>query len=214
MPFGRIKGAVLVVAFGAVSALPQVAVSSGRTLLAIQPDATALPRQAAGIEGRWELGYEVPTASGQRGGGAGRRGGGSGPSAGSLEGGRGRGGSPTAGAGRARGARGGGALAGPDRSRILLNLRPAPANTLTGTATAVGAGGIGGNAPGSQAVEISNGQFDGTRVSFEVWTLDGFRNRTRYEGQLEGSALRLTLTRETATGPETIAQATAARLPY
>jgi hypothetical protein len=63
-------------------------------------------------------------------------------------------------------------------------------------------------------VEISAGQFDGSRVSFEVWTLDNFRNRTRYEGQLDGSTLRLTLTRETPAGVEAIAQGTAVRLPY
>jgi hypothetical protein len=63
-------------------------------------------------------------------------------------------------------------------------------------------------------VEISSGQFDGSLVSFEVWALDTFRNRTRYEGQLDGNTLRLTLTRETPAGRETIAQVAAARLPY
>jgi hypothetical protein len=85
---------------------------------------------------------------------------------------------------------------------------------LTGTAQVIGGGNIGGNAPGSQAVEISEGRFDGSRLSFEVWTLDNYRNRTRYDGQLEGSALRLTLTRESPAGLETIAQVAATRLPY
>jgi hypothetical protein len=63
-------------------------------------------------------------------------------------------------------------------------------------------------------VEISDGRFDGSQVSFEVWALDNYRNRTRYEGQLDGATLRLTLTRETPDGRETIAQGAASRLPY
>lgn len=192
----RTNGAALLVLCAAAAAIAAAAPESGQAGRPLQTGASATLPGTAGLDGRWELQYEVQPGRGQRGGRAG--------AATPARGGRGAG-------------RGGGRAAGPSgpaRTRVVLDLKPGPANTLTGTARAMGAGNIGGNAPGSQPVEISAGQFDGSRLSFEVWALDDFRNRTRYEGQLENNTLRLTLTREVSTGIETIAEVAATRLAY
>jgi hypothetical protein len=98
---------------------------------------------------------------------------------------------------------------------ITLDLKVAPGNTLTGTfasSSSAARGGAPGNNP-LRPVEISDGTIDGDRVSFSAWQFDGYKNRLRFSGVLDGDSLRLTMSRETAAGPEKI-DAIARRLPY
>jgi hypothetical protein len=112
--------------------------------------------------------------------------------------------------GRARGA-------GPQEpavGTVTLELKRGPGGTLTGTVRLSGSGRAA--APGgnpSRPVEISDGTADGTRLSITVWQFDRYKNRTRYEGTLDGDRLALTMTRETANGAERT-QAVALRKPY
>jgi hypothetical protein len=97
---------------------------------------------------------------------------------------------------------------------VTLNLEAGPAGTLAGTVAipASGrAGGTGGNP--SRPVEISDGKVEGAHVSFSAWQFDGYKNRMRYDGDVLGDRLALTMTRETANGTERT-QAVAVRKPY
>jgi hypothetical protein len=62
-------------------------------------------------------------------------------------------------------------------------------------------------------VEISDAKVEGAQVSFTAWQFDGYKNRIRYDGVVEGDRLSLTMTRETANGAERT-QAVAVRKPY
>jgi hypothetical protein len=115
----------------------------------------------------------------------------------------------------AAGARGSGTAAqGPATRTVTLNLTVGAGGTVSGTVAISGSGrggGPGGNP--SRPVEISDGKADKTHVSFSVWQFDGYRNRMRYDGIVEGDRLTLTMTRDTSNGPERI-QAVAVRKPY
>lgn len=153
--------------------------------------ALARAEQAAPwVDGRWAFQLESVAAPVVRPAGAGR--------AGAAAGGRGGRGTPAESA----------------RAQVIVSLRAGPANGLAGNVTTLAPGRGGGGAAGTQPVQISDGRFDGTTVAFEIWVLDGYRNRTRYEGRLDGEVLRLTLTREAPGGREVIAEVAAERLDY
>jgi hypothetical protein len=116
---------------------------------------------------------------------------------------------PAAG-GRGRGAAG----QTPATRTVTLNLKVGPGGTLGGTVAIPGSGrsgGTGGNP--LRPVEISDGKVDGNHVSFGVWQFDGYKNRMRYEGTVDGDRLTLTMTRDTANGAER-KEAVAVRKPY
>jgi hypothetical protein len=115
----------------------------------------------------------------------------------------------------AAGARGSATAAqGPATRTVTLNLTVGAGGTVSGT-VAISGSGRGGGPGGNPArpVEISDGKADKTRVSFSVWQFDGYTNRTRYDGIVEGDRLTLTMTRETASGTERT-QAVAVRESY
>jgi hypothetical protein len=115
-----------------------------------------------------------------------------------------------AGRGGGRGGRGADGPAGRQRTRVVMNLKAGPANTLTGDVVTEIPGGRA--AAAAQPVEISEGRFENGRFSFKVWVVDGYRNRARYEGDLEGGVLKVTVSRDMPTGVERIAEGTAARV--
>src|SRR5262245_10686191 len=105
----------------------------------------------------------------------------------------------------------------PAMRTVTLVLKLGPGGTLVGTVATSGSGrgggsgGTGGNP--SRPVEIGDGKVDGTHVSFSVWQFDGYKNRMHYDGTVEGDRLALTMTRDTANGPERT-QAVGVRKPY
>jgi hypothetical protein len=95
----------------------------------------------------------------------------------------------------------------------VLVLQPGPAGTVTGTIASDMGGrnsGPGGNP--QPPVEIRDGKFDGTRLTFSSWDMDRYTNRFQYEGVLQGNVLKLTISHQTPTGIEQI-EASASRVP-
>jgi len=116
--------------------------------------------------------------------------------------------------GRGRGA----SAPGSATRAVTLNLKVGAGGILGGTVQVSGSGrggrgaaGTGGNP--SRPVEISDGKVDGNHVSFSVWQFDGYKNRMRYDGTADGDRLMVTMTRDTANGPERT-QVVAVRKPY
>jgi hypothetical protein len=102
----------------------------------------------------------------------------------------------------------------PATRTVTLKLEPGPGGTLGGTVAIPGSGrsgGTGGNP--LRPVEISDGKVDGSQLSFSVWQFDGYKNRMRYDGLVNGDRLTLTMTRDTANGTERT-EAVAVRKPY